>query len=100
MGCMSMSFFWFRKSKKSDPQAARKGSTPPPAAGPRRARLELESLEERSLLTASVISGYVFDDLNYNGIYEPQNSEKPIANTQIALQNSAGVIVGQTTTDA
>src|SRR5438105_210909 len=96
---MSMNFSWFRKSKKSAAQAARK-EPPSPAGTPRRAHLELELLETRALLSHNVISGFVFHDLNNNGLYEPASGETPIANTHIELRNSAGVAVGEATTDA
>ncbi len=63
-----------------------------------RADLRLESLEDRLVMTASVISGFVYADANNNGLFDP--GEKPIANSSIQLQNSKGVVIGQTITDA
>jgi protocatechuate 3,4-dioxygenase beta subunit len=63
-----------------------------------RADLHIESLEDRLVMTASVISGFVYADVNNNGIYDV--GEKPIANSSIQLQNSQGVAIGQTVTDA
>ncbi|MFT3879544.1 MAG: choice-of-anchor E domain-containing protein [Gemmatales bacterium] len=60
--------------------------------------LFVENLEDRRLLAANVISGYVYDDLNGNGLRDA--SEPVIANNLIELRNSANVVVGTTTTDA
>lgn len=60
--------------------------------------LFVENLEDRRLLAANVISGYVFNDLNGNGLRDV--GETVIANNLIELRNSANVVVGTTTTDA
>lgn len=64
-----------------------------------RSQLNVEALEARALpsATSTVISGYVYYDANNNGAYDP--GEIPIANSTIQLQNSAGTVVGNTTTD-
>src|SRR4051794_10767001 len=64
------------------------------------ARPQLEALEDRSLLSSTVISGFVYHDLNNNGLYDPTKSEAPFANTGIQLLNAGGAVVGSTTTDA
>ncbi len=61
--------------------------------------LQVESLEERTLMTCNVISGYVYYDINNNGTYE-QGLETPIANSQLELRDANGVVVGTTTTDS
>lgn len=58
----------------------------------------IETLEDRRLLAGNVISGYVFNDLNGNGLRDV--GESVIANNLIELRNSSNVVVGTTTTDA
>src|SRR5918993_5151499 len=58
----------------------------------------VESLEPRMLMACNVISGFVYDDANNNGLFDP--GESPIANSTIELRNASGVVVGSTTTDA
>ena len=60
--------------------------------------LRVERLEPRMLLACNVISGFVYNDANNNGRFDP--GENPIANSTIELRNASGVVVGQTTTDA
>ena len=60
--------------------------------------LRVESLEPRMLLACNVISGFVYNDANNNGLFDP--GESPIANSTIELRNASGVVVGRTTTDA
>ncbi len=60
--------------------------------------LRVESLEPRMLLACNVISGFVYNDANSNGLFDP--GETPIANSTIELRNASGVVVGQTTTNA
>jgi hypothetical protein len=63
--------------------------------------LNLEALERRDQPAASAgasISGYVFVDSNNNGTFDA--GEQPIANNQIALQDSSGNTIATTTTDA
>lgn len=70
-----------------------------PRGSRRRAPLALEILEDRSLPSSGLaISGYVFNDLNSNGLRDP--GEPALANSAIVLQNAAGVVIGSTTTDA
>jgi hypothetical protein len=64
----------------------------------RRRRLHLERLEDRCLLSGNVISGYVFNDLNNNGLFDP--GEKAIANVPLELVNASGAVVGTAVTDA
>ncbi|HZZ77397.1 MAG TPA: SdrD B-like domain-containing protein [Gemmataceae bacterium] len=63
-----------------------------------RAILNVEALEDRALPSGNTISGFVYYDVNANGLFDP--GEQPIANTSIALYNSSNVVVGTTTTDA
>src|SRR5262245_42969619 len=63
-------------------------------------RLAVEPLEDRFLPSANVISGYVFNDVNNDGLYEPNLGETPVANAPIQLVNSANQVVGTATTDA
>ncbi len=65
----------------------------------RRSTPLVERLEPVSLMTANVISGYVFLDNNDNGLYE-MATESPVANNTIELFNSSKVLIGETTTDA
>jgi hypothetical protein len=60
-------------------------------------RLTVEALEDRSLLDAHTISGFVFNDLNNNGLRDP--GEAPLANSSVELRNASGQVVGQTITD-
>jgi protocatechuate 3,4-dioxygenase beta subunit len=60
--------------------------------------LSVEPLEERWLLNATVISGYVFNDVNNNGLFD--TGEAPIANSTIQLRNSSGTVIGTVLTDA
>jgi protocatechuate 3,4-dioxygenase beta subunit len=70
-----------------------------PRRSRRRAPLSLEILEDRSLPSSGMaISGYVFNDLNGNGLRDP--GEPALANSAIVLQNAAGAVIGSTTTDA
>src|SRR5262245_55798940 len=64
----------------------------------RKASLRIEALEDRALPSCSVISGYVFQDANNNGIFDA--GELPVANSPIELRNAQNVVVGTTTTDA
>ncbi len=60
--------------------------------------LHLEALEDRSLPSGVTISGYVFNDLNNSGLFQP--GDPPIANNPIELKNAQGTVVASTTTDA
>ena len=53
---------------------------------------------EAAAQACPVISGYVYYDVNNNGLREP--GEPPIASTPIELRNGAGAVVGSTSTDA
>ena len=61
-------------------------------------RPKFESLEDRSLPSATTISGFVYEDLNVNGIKDA--GEQGIANNEIELRNAAGQVIATTTTDA
>jgi uncharacterized repeat protein (TIGR01451 family) len=61
------------------------------------ASLRVEALEDRSLPSGVTISGFVYNDVNNNGLFE--TGETPIGNNPIELHNSSGVVVGSTTTD-
>jgi uncharacterized repeat protein (TIGR01451 family) len=63
-------------------------------------RLETEILEDRCTPNCVTISGFVFHDVNNDGIYEPQLGETPIANSHVELRNAAGAPVGVATTSA
>ena len=63
-------------------------------------RLHLEQLEDRSLMSCNTISGFVYYDINNNGLYEQDLGETPIAESSIELHNANGDVVGSTTTDA
>lgn len=60
------------------------------------APLHMEVLEDRCV--PAVISGYVYNDLNGNGLRDA--GEQAIANNLIELRNSTGGLVGSTTTDS
>lgn len=60
--------------------------------------LRLEALEERKLLTGSVVSGYVYHDVTGDGLFNA--GDRPISGSQVQLVNAAGTVVGSTTTDA
>lgn len=65
---------------------------------PRRSyALELECLEDRRLLAGNIISGFVFEDLNGNGIRD--TNEPAVANSIIELKNASGKVAGTATTD-
>lgn len=73
---------------------SRKPSARPPAT----TRLEVEALEGRLVPTCNVISGYVYHDVNNNGLFD--QGETPIAGSTLYLKNSSGVTVATATTDA
>lgn len=63
-----------------------------------RAILALDHLEDRQLLSCNTISGFVYNDANDNGLFDP--GESPLANSAIELRNAANVVVGTATTNA
>ena len=84
----AFSFFSPNPRSRKSPKGARKSNTP----------LRVEALEDRSLPSGITISGYVYNDVNNNGIMDA--GENPIANNPIVLKNAGGTIIGSTTTDA
>lgn len=64
----------------------------------RRVRPALEVLEDRTVPSGSTISGYVYEDANNNGLFDP--GEKPIANSTIQLFNAQNQLIASTTSDA
>lgn len=63
-----------------------------------RTQLNIEMLEERSLPSCNTIGGYVYYDVNNNGLFD--SGETPIANSKVELRNAIGVVVGSTTSGA
>jgi SdrD B-like domain len=63
-----------------------------------RAVLRLEALETRALPSGASISGFVYNDANNNGLYDP--GEMPIANSPIELHDASNQLVAATRTDA
>lgn len=61
-------------------------------------RPTLEALEDRLTPTCHIISGFVYQDANNNGIFD--SGEIPIANSPIQLRNAGNQVVGSTTTNA
>jgi SdrD B-like domain len=78
--------------------ATRRDNRHPANANKNRAFLMLEALETRSLLSTASISGFVYNDANNNGLYDP--GEMPIANSPIELHDASNRLVAATTTDA
>jgi hypothetical protein len=65
----------------------------------RRPRPLAERLESRQLLaTCSTISGFVYNDANNNGKFDP--GELPVANSTVELHDSTGALVATTTSAA
>ncbi len=60
--------------------------------------LQIETLEDRHLLSTNAISGFAFHDLNSNGLRDV--GETPIANSRIMLYSYAGALIGSTFTNA
>jgi hypothetical protein len=87
-----------RRAQTQKPRnCSRLGGTP--AAPSRRSRpLQLETLEDRCLPTATTICGYVFYDTSNTGIMTP--GELPLGGSQIELHNAAGAVVGTATTNS
>jgi hypothetical protein len=92
-GVMSL----FSASSDGHTPARKPRKSPKAPAGPR-GRLQVEALEDRCLPNATTISGFVYNDLNNNGIKDP--GEPPIANVQVELHNAQNVVVGTAITDA
>jgi hypothetical protein len=67
-------------------------------AARRKSHLDVETLEKRDLLAAAVISGYVYDDANQNGVRDA--GERPIAGTSLTLLNAGRVAINSAVTDA
>lgn len=91
-----MNFFSRILSWHSDPHAAKAAHRAAKSPPRPRSLKALEELEDRCLLNSTLISGYVFLDVNNDGIF--QAGESPLANSHIELLNSKGVIVGTATT--
>ena len=84
---MSM-FSFFSRGPKQNKAKPRKSSQARPA---------LEALEDRFLLACNIISGFVYQDANNNGIRD--FGELPIANSSIELRDAANKLVGTDVTD-
>ncbi|MCI0456322.1 MAG: choice-of-anchor E domain-containing protein [Gemmataceae bacterium] len=76
----------------------KRSSCCPSARSHTRARLHVEALEDRSLPSCNLISGYVYHDANNNGLYD-MAAETPIANSNLELRNDQGVVVARATSD-
>src|SRR5260370_38380032 len=63
-----------------------------------RARLCIEPLEDRQLLCCGIISGFVYYDVNNNGIMDP--GEIGLANNQGQLKDTTGNVVATTGTES
>ena len=59
---------------------------------------QVEPLEDRALPSGNSISGFVFQDANNSGLYQP--GDTPIGNVAITLVNASNTVVGTTTTAA
>ncbi len=81
-------FSWWREGRAPRTQTNRG----------QRLRPELEILEDRTMPSCATISGYVFQDLNNNGLFD--TGETPIANSTVQLRNAANAVVATTTSDA
>src|SRR5262249_34147171 len=80
-----MSFFPFSLFRLS------RERRPLPRSARRHAALCIEVLEDRMLLSAAVISGFVYNDANHNGLFDP--GESPIASNPIKLLDASGTLV-------
>ena len=69
-----------------------------PTRRPSRRPLAVERLEDRSLPSGNVISGFVFNDLNNNGLLDA--GESGIANIPLELRNASGVAIATAVSDA
>jgi hypothetical protein len=64
---------------------------------PRRTSLGIEALEGRALMSVTSISGFVYNDLNHNGIKDA--GEVGIANNNLVLVNSSNQVIAHATTN-
>jgi uncharacterized repeat protein (TIGR01451 family) len=85
---MSAFSFFAHNGPRKAPGGTRRKNTP----------LHLETLEDRSLPSGITISGYVYNDANNNGLFEP--GETPIANNPIELHNAQNQVVASAITDS
>src|SRR5437868_1645901 len=83
-GVLSMSVFPFFSSCR---QPRKPKTTPRKAHVP----LRVEALEDRSLPSGITISGFVYNDVNNNGLFD--SGETAIANNPIELHNASGAVV-------
>ena len=92
-----MSFFsllsWFRGDRRVRQEPGAIGRT-----SRRRAVLHLEALEDRCLMSGNTISGFVYNDVNHNGLFDI--GESGIAGSRIELHDASGRLIDATTTDA
>jgi hypothetical protein len=89
------SLFSFRRQHRRSVRGQGRSGRKAPGA---RLRLNVERLEDRSLLSGNVISGYVFNDLNNNGLLDP--GESGLANVPLELRNASGAVIASAVTDA
>lgn len=83
-----MAFFSFFSRKPNQPKPTR-----------RSVRLGMETLESRLTPAANTISGYVYQDVNNNGVFD--SGEAPLANVALQLKsNTTNQIVATATSDA
>jgi hypothetical protein len=94
----AMNFFGFSSNGSGASQSGRKLTKAPRSRDRHHYQLLLEALEDRTLPSATVISGYVFNDLNNTSIM--QSGDPPLANNPIELLNSSNTVVGSTVTNA
>jgi protocatechuate 3,4-dioxygenase beta subunit len=62
-----------------------------------KAHVGVEALEDRRLLSCTLIDGYVFRDHNANGLFDP--GETVVAGSTVQLRNASNVVIATTTTD-
>jgi hypothetical protein len=92
MGVFSFLSFNSRRRGSGNARSARRNRRK------NRALLNLDALETRNLLSGNVIGGYVFNDINDNGLFDP--GENGLANSTLALKNAAGTVIGTAVSDA
>ncbi len=66
------------------------------SAGRARKLLQLEKLEDRAV--PAVIGGFVYQDLNFNGLFE--STEPGIGNTHVALTDASNNVIATTTSNS